>query len=775
MLERIFLLPTIAWIEVNTTTQSALIHSKGHIGGSEVITVLSGSHAGKRAAQEVTKISRIFFEDTLVRKLKFYRFGSHVTNWEIVHHLSGRIRLHHPLLSRRSAVCAQIERTLTDTVGIEKCSINSLSGNVLIHYREEEIPLEQLLSVLEFSLSSLEGEERVKDEKKIGNFELSTASLALVFALPEVPFIAVPAILYTAFPTFKKAAQALWEKKVKVDILDSIVVAGSLAAQQYAVAAFMVWAVSLADRIQDGTSQSTGKMLSKIFGSQPRFAWLKTATEEKKVAVSDLKQSDVIAVHAGEPIPIDGIVSDGGGLIDQSALTGESQPVEKRKGDKAFSCTTVISGTIFVRVEKTGKDTIAGAIQQIIIDAASHQTKAQSMGEKIADKAVLPTLALGGLGMMTGGPSTALAIVNADFGTGIRVAAPTLLLSHLISLAKKGILVKNGAVLDKLANVDIFLFDKTGTLTSELPEIVDVVSCTKKYSKDEVLQYAACAEQNMSHPIAKAIIAEVIKKKLSLSSPQEGKCHIGLGVEVQVKGKKIQVGSLNYVKGEKISVPDRLAQQIQDVKNDGTGVVCVCIDGKISGFIALKTVPRPDAYKIVQYLKEKGVKQTIIISGDAKEVTASISKDLGVDGFVAEVMPHQKADVVRKYKEQGKVVAMVGDGVNDGPALSLADIAISMKGASGIATDTAHIIFLDGHFEKIHLLFDSAGKFKKGVWQSFHLIAIPNALCIIGALARVWGLGASLVLNNVFNLIATVKALGPLYELQESEQNVNGA
>lgn len=759
MLRRIFAQESVRWAEINTITKSALIYFEGPFN----LSLLKAKLSVKKAPV----ISRVFYQERSFKKVKFFRVGRIVTNWEIIHELPERIRLRHPLVLKRELICHQIEKVFFNTPGIVKYKANPWTGSVLIIYKPKQISKERIIHLFEEILAAIPTKKRKEDVKKIGNFELATASFGLTLALPEVLFLTVPVVLVTGLPIFKNALQALQQKKIKVDLLDTVVIGGCLAANQVAVAAFMVWAVSLAEKIHKNTSKSTEKLLGQIFSNQPQFAWLKQGQQEVQVAVANLQKQDIIVVHTGEAIPVDGLVVEGKALVDQSALTGESQPVEKLKGDNALAGTMVITGSLCVKVETKGEETVAGKIQKIIIEASRYKTKAQSKGEAIADKAVIPTLALGGIGLATGGPSVALAVVNSDYGTGIRVAAPTLLLAHLTKLAKQGVIVKNGEVLDKLSQVEVFLFDKTGTLTNETPEIMAVTSFDKKhYSQNDILKYAAAAEQYISHPIAKAILKKAKDLKLEfLSNEGKGKCLIGLGVETTVAGLNIKVGSLKYIESENIALSKRAQAYLDKIKKAGQGAVLISINNLVVGLIRLKTLPREDAYQVIQYLKSKGIKETVLISGDREEVTRNTARELGVDKYYAGVLPHEKANYVRKYKQEGKIVAMVGDGVNDGPALALADVAISLRGASDIAANTANIIFMDGNFAKINLLFESAHQFNKGVWSSFHLIAIPNTICILGALGGLWGLGTSLVLNNFFNVLATVKSLGPLYEL----------
>ncbi len=756
-LDAAFQQSAVSSVEINIAAKSALLRHE-----EPLMRAALGRGKNKRAPEFAFPAA-----GALPEKVKFNRIGKAITLWEPRHCLPGRLRVHNPLLYRRNSFCKQIEKDLGNWPAVTEFKANNLTGNVTISFDPGKTDAEGIVCFLDKSMAEMLTGDMSLDQKKMGQFEYSTASFVSAVLFPEAVALNTLSVLYTGYPIFKKAAVAIRHGKVKVDILDTAVIGGCLAAGQISVAAFMVWVVALADKIQDKTSQSTGEMLSHIFGNQPRFAWVEKGGKEIQVPISSIKMGGAVIVHSGEAVPLDGEVCGGSALVDQSALTGESQPVEKRKGEKAFACTTVISGEIRMTVEKTGGDTIAGKIQQIITEASEHKTKAHSVGEMIADKAVIPTLLMGGVGMAVGGPSTALAVINSDFGTGIRVAAPTLLLCHLIAMAKRGILVKRGEAFDKIANVEVFMFDKTGTLTEETPRITETISLDKKYTPEQIMGWAAAAERHVTHPIARAIVEKAAEMKLPMPEKEKAKFRIGLGVEVTVGKKNIKVGSARYLAEEGVKIPAQATARIAAFSKNGVGVILVSVNNILSGIIGLKTVPRKDAFETIKYLRARGVKEIVLISGDHEDVTRSVAAELGVDKYYAGVLPHQKADYVKKYKAEGKIVAMVGDGVNDGPALSLADVSISLKGASSIATDTADIIFMDGHFEKIHVLFENAYEFKKGIAASFRLIAIPNAICIIGALLRFWGLGASLIFNNFFNILATVKAMGPLYRIDE--------
>jgi Cu2+-exporting ATPase len=373
---------------------------------------------------------------------------------------------------------------------------------------------------------------------------------------------------------------------------------------------------------------------------------------------------------------------------------------------------------------------------------------------------VLPTLGLAGLGIATRGPGAALAIVNADYGTGIRVAAPASLLAHLAKAAKEGIIVKKGSALEILPNVDTFIFDKTGTLTREVPEVAEVIPAGELDEK-KILWYAAAAEQYFTHPIAQAILAKAKELNIQLPKISTSAYRLGFGIQVTVSGDEIKVGSARYMKNEGVDIPAALEKKADIFRRQGGLAVYVSVNGVLAGVVGLKSSYRLEAYGVVQQLKEMG-KEVVLISGDHEEPTRILAAELGINAYYAEILPHQKAGFIKMLQARGKKVAMVGDGVNDGPALSVADVSISLRGASDVAVDAADIVFMDGSLTRFEPLFRTSQEFQGNVKRSWYLILVPNTLCILGALMGVVGLGISLLLNNVFNFAATLNAMTPM-------------
>ena len=608
-----------------------------------------------------------------------------------------------------------------------------------------------------------------EEERHKSRFVLTTGTMGLAI-MAQTGFVWLTPVSYLLIGyfsanIFKEATNALFkEKRIKVDILDTGVILLTLLFGQIAAAAFMVWILDLADMLLAKTTKKSQKYIADIFGEQPRFAWLLVDDAEIQIEVKDLKQNDIVVVGTGEQIPVDGVIIEGGAMIDQQSLTGESTPADKHEDEHVFATTVIVAGKIKVKVEGTGKDTLASQVISIINEASGYDVKLQSVGEKMADKMVIPTLGLGAMGYATAGSGAMLAIMNADYGTGIRVAAPIALLASLGNAAKNGILIKHSEALEKLKDIDVVLFDKTGTLTREVPTVFRIITASKTYKEEKILFYTATAEQKFSHPIAAAILQKAKDENIELGKYDESQYYVGLGIKVEIDGDWIKVGSRRYMESENIKIPVTIKKALEDTSARGQSAILTAINNKVAGMIELQSTVREEAADVIADLRREGIKEIVVISGDTEAPTKELARQLNIDRYFAGVLPNEKADYVKLLQDEGKKVMMVGDGINDSAALSHADIGVSLKGASTIAVDVADIIFMDGSLVKFHYLFEVGANLQKNVKRSFLLIAIPNTICIVGAFMGVFGLKASLVLNNGFNLVAAANGTLPYTE-----------
>ena len=512
--------------------------------------------------------------------VRVFRHGSLISNWEIKHEIPGRMRLANEALHRKREICQAIESELMGALGVENYKTNPTTSTVLIVYNENQIRRDQVLEILQTALEHAEHDGQ-KDSHDL-DFALCTLSVPLAaaaqFMVPALIPVSAGLFIYTSIPTFKEAYEVLFkERRLGVDVLDTIVVGACLATGSIFAGAVLCWCLSLGRLLVKKTQDNSKKMLLNVFGKQPRFVWLYKDGSEIEVALEQVEKGDIIVVNTGEAVPVDGVISEGLAMIDQHALTGESQPAEKGVGDKVFASTVLIAGRVLIEVEQAGSETASAKIAEILADTAGYKLSSQHKGEMMADRAVIPTLAMGTLGLVTMGPQGATAVLNSDFGTGIRMAAPLGMLSSLALCAQHGILVKDGRALELMNDVDTVLFDKTGTLTREIPEVGQVLTCGD-VAPDDLLTYAAAAEHKMSHPIAKAILEKFKELDRSLPRIEDSKYTMGFGITVDVGGKKIRVGSARFMDMEGIEIPPHIRQVLDQAHEEGHSLVMVGVD-----------------------------------------------------------------------------------------------------------------------------------------------------------------------------------------------------
>lgn len=691
--------------------------------------------------------------------------------WKVVHELPGRLRLKHPELYRHKDVCQGIERELMSVLGIDNYKARPSTGSLLVKFDPKKLRKDQVLQILERAMHKIEIPAKL-DPPDL-DFPLSVASVPFAataqFAAPALLPAAGLLFAYTSVTTFKEAYNVLvHERRLGVDVLDAIVVTGCLATGQIFAGSVLCLCLSFGRMLVKKTQDDSKRLLVQAFGKQAQFVRLYVDGEEVETPMEELKKGDLIVIHTGDAVPVDGIVKEGMAMIDQHALTGESTPSEKSPGDRVFAATLMVAGKIFVEVETAGAETASAKIAQILNDSAGYKLASQHKGEQMADKAVIPTLGIASVALAAMGPQGAVAVLNSDFGTGIRMAAPLGMLTSLALCAHKGILVKDGRALELMNDVDTVLFDKTGTLTQERPE-VGHINTYHGHQRNRLLQLVAAAEQRFSHPIAKAIVMEFEKTGLPMLPIDESKYQVGYGIDATIDGHKVMVGSIRYLKLEEIEIPDEVSEVVEMAHREGHTLVMAAVDRQFAGVIELRASQRPEVLSIIKGLRERGIKHIAIISGDHEAPTRKLAQSLGMDEYFAGVLPADKADYVERLQKQGKKVCFVGDGINDSIALKKANVSISLRGASSIATDTAQIVFMEESLHRLCELRDIARELDRNVRNSWYLILAPNALCILGAFTMGFGIMASVLTNNVAAMAALANGMMPLKRIADEQ------
>jgi heavy metal translocating P-type ATPase len=728
-------------------------------------------HPASRRGTDVTQVVFGASSGDDRSTVRYYLHQSLVTNWEIKSELPGRLRLKNSVLYRKRQLCSAIERALLGVIGIDKFSTNSLTSTVLLHYNPKQLTRTQVLEILDDALAGAEQPAGLDNLDM--HLPICTASIPLA---ASAQFLAAPLLMpaaalyaFTSIPTLKEARRVfVEEKRIGVDALDAVVMVGCLGTMSIFPGAVCCWCLSFGRFLVKQSRDRSQKLLTNAFGKQPRYVWLCQGETEAQVPAEKLQKGDVIVVHTGEAIPVDGHVVAGMALVDQHALTGEATPAEKGTGDRVFASTLLVAGEIKVTVEMSGSETASARIGQILSDTAGYKMSSQHKGERLADKAVLPTLGVGALGMAMMGPLGAVAVLNSDLGTGIRMAVPLAMLSSLTLCASKGILVKDGRALEQMNQVDTVLFDKTGTLTRDQPEVGRVITASE-WSSDQILGFAAAAERKFHHPIAMAILHRALQLGLTLPPTDDSQYKVGYGITVQIEGHTVRVGSKRFIESEGIELCPWATKALDEAHREGHTLVMVGVDDRLGGAIELRAALRPEVQSIIKGLRDRGISHIAIISGDHDAPTKKLAELLGMDRYFAQVLPADKADYVAKLQAEGRKVCFVGDGINDSIALKKADVSISLRGASTIATDTAHIVFLEGGLSRLCDMRDIARDLDRNVNRSWSMIVAPNVTNVIGVFTMGFGVMTSVLTNNVSALVALANGLLPLRKIARAE------
>jgi heavy metal translocating P-type ATPase len=704
--------------------------------------------------------------------LMICRYGKLLSTWQIKHELPGRIRFKNPALYRKKNLCLAIERELMSTLGVNNYETDSLTCTVLIDYNERQINKHKIVELLDIVLDKAEHSQKNDDYDT--DFPIATTTLALSavsqYAVPALLPLSALLYMYTSMPSFTGAKRlVVEERRLGVDVLDTVALTSCFATGQIFAGSFMSWCLSLGRKLLKKTRADSRKMLLHAFGKQPRFVWILRDDIEIEIPLESLTHDDIVIVKTGETIPVDGTIKDGFGMIDQHVLTGEAVPIEKAVGDRVNAATVMLAGKILISVDKTGSETTASQITKILQSTLAYELESQSRGEALADKAVVPTLALSALASSYMGISGATAVVNCDLGTGIRIAAPLGMLSCLNQCAQSGILIKDGRALEQMNKVDTILFDKTGTLTKERPEVGRILSCNG-YSEEQIIQWAAAAEQKFSHPIAYAIQKKFTSLNMSLPVTDQSMYHVGFGITVGIEGRLVKVGSARFMRMEGIEIPLATEQEVAHIHDKGHSFIMVGVDRQLAGVIELKASQRSEIQDIIKGLRERDINHLAIISGDHEKPTRNLAERLNMDRYFAEVLPQDKAKYVELLQSEGRTVCFVGDGINDAIALKKANVSVSLRGASSLATDTAQVVFMEASLTKLCYLVDISKALEQNIKTSWKMIVIPNIVCVAGVFTMGFGLWHSVLLCNVSIIAAMVNGIMPLHKLVQTQK-----
>ncbi len=606
-----------------------------------------------------------------------------------------------------------------------------------------------------------------KFSEKSTNQVIAVSSVSLGFIAmgtfyPPLKLLSVPGIVYGGFPFFRRSWELLKQGKVNVDIIVALTIGGCLVFGYFFIGSLAILVNALSEKLLAKITQDSRGNLIDIFGQAPTYVWVLSDGAEVRIPFEELKAGDIAVINAGEIIPADGTITDGMSSIDQHILTGEATPSEKKLGDQVFALTTVLSGRVCMEVEKSGEETTAAKIGHILNNTVDFKSTVQLKSKHLADKTVAPTLIFSAVSLPIIGPMGALAVINSHFKDKLSVIVPISTLNYFRIASENAILIKDGRSLELLDQVDTIVFDKTGTLTEEQPTVGKIHICSH-YKENDILKYAAAAECNQTHPVARAITEEAQKRKLSLPATDETEYKIGYGLTVKSDGYYIHVGSHRFMEMTDIDMPRDIGKIQEFCHIQGYSLVMIAADKQLIGAIELIPTVRPEMKKVIQKLrKRKKINTMYIISGDHEAPTQKLADELGIDHYFAETLPAEKADIIERLKNEGKFICYIGDGINDSIALKKSHVSVSLRGASTVATDTAQIILMDEGLSHLDLLFDISQKYGKNTNISYAIVMAQTSLGIGGVLLLGFGLPYTISLNLIALMAGTVNSMLPL-------------
>ena len=624
----------------------------------------------------------------------------------------------------------------------------------LFHYEEVELPT----GLLESSGRALNNEYQEKLISKV------IYHFGRKWLLPA-PIRAI----YTTVVSVKyiwKGIQTLAQGKIEVPVLDATANGVSMLRGDYGTAGSVMFLLGVGELLEEWTHKKSVGDLARSMSLNVGKVWLKKDGQEILVPSEKIVAGDEIVVHMGNLIPFDGEVSNGEGMVNQASLTGESVPVRRTLGSVVYAGTVLEEGELTILVKQTGGSSRYEKITAMIEESEKLKSGLESKAEHLADRLV--PYSLGGTALtylLTRNATKALSILMVDFSCALKLAMPISVLSAIREANQHKITVKGGKFLEAVAEADTIVFDKTGTLTKAQPTVAEVVSFSETKSPDELLRIAACLEEHFPHSMAKAVVDAAREKYLDHEEMHSKVEYIvAHGISTTINGKKAIIGSYHFVfEDENSIIPEGMEEKFRHLPEEYSHLY-LALEGVLAAVICIEDPLRPEAAEIIRQLKKTGLKKIVMMTGDSERTAKAIAKKVGVDEYYAEVLPEDKANFVEKEKVEGRKVIMIGDGINDSPALSAADVGIAISEGAEIAREIADITVAADDLAEILVLRMLSNRLMKRIHKNYRFIVTFNAGLILLGVGGILQPTTSALLHNTSTLYIGLKSMGNLLD-----------
>jgi cation-transporting P-type ATPase C len=591
---------------------------------------------------------------------------------------------------------------------------------------------------------------------------------ALVASPVPVFLIAGTATLMTGSSYIKGLWASITKRKVNTNTLVGSATVASLIMGNGLTALAVLFLLNVGEHFEAITLRKTNKAIKdllEIDGDEE--VWLVTLTEqgeevETRHYLSEIKPEDQLAVYAGQRFPVDGVVIDGEARVNQAPVTGEEMPVSLKSGAPVFAGSIIISGKVIVKVEKIGQDTVVGRIIERVHEAEELRPPIQTVGEEFSRRFVPFSFAMSGaVLLLTLDPTRALTMLLIACPCAVGLSTPTSVSASIGNSAKRGILIRGGSFLEAAAQADVMVFDKTGTLTTGKPSVTRVVSFDTDFDEEKLVAMAATAELHSNHPLGEAILAHAKSKNIEISSPSSYQSIDSCGMRAAWKNGSVFIGNKCLLDHFGIQIPDEAHQQYEKYSQSGETVLYIANQDQCIGLIGVHNTIRPHVFDTLQQIRSRGISKTIMLTGDQEASAKMVSKAAGIDEWYAELMPEDKYQIVRKLQAKGHKVIMIGDGINDAPALAIADVGIALgTGSSDVAIESADIALSSEDFRKLDETLQISNKTITTIRQNYGMALVINSGGLVAAAMGMINPFAAVILHNFSTAAVLINSSG---------------
>ena len=682
--------------------------------------------------------------------------------FQIRHEIRGRMRIH-VIQSRMSFAQADtLQYYLEQCESVISAKIQNRTEDVTICYEGNRDAILEVLKAFSYEKTDVpdtyiknsgrEMNQHYWDQLVEQTFWHFGNKLFLPFSVRAV-ITAVKSVKY-----IWKGLQTLFQGKIEVPVLDATAIGVSIIRGDFATAGSVMYLLGIGETLEEWTHKKSVNDLARSMSINAEKVWLVNEDgQEVLISASSVKAGDLIRVHMGNVIPFDGDVAAGEAMVNQTSLTGESAPVRKAEGSFAYAGTVLEEGELTVKVKEAAGSSRYEKIVNMIEDSEKLKSSVESNAEHLADRLVPYTLAGTGITYLLNRNMTkTLAVLMVDFSCALKLAMPVSVLSAIREASTHSITVKGGKYMEAMADATTIVFDKTGTLTKAKPVVSDVVSFSEELSSDELLRIAACMEEHFPHSMARAVVAGAAAKGLEHEEMHSKVEYVvAHGISSSIDGKKVVIGSYHFVfEDEGCVIPEDKIELYESLSKTHSHLF-MGIDGRLAAVISIKDPVRPESAEVVSRLKKLGIKKVVMMTGDSDRTAKAIAEQVGVDEYYSEVLPEDKAKFVEAEKTAGRKVIMVGDGINDSPALSASDAGIAVSDGAEIAREIADITVSADNLYELVTLKELSNKLMSRINRNYRkIVTINTGLIILGVMGVIQPTTSALLHNSSTLLIS---------------------